>query len=389
MPGSERKRIVFLIDSLGMGGAERLLIPILKHLDTGRFSPYVCALQIRDGNPIADDIRALGVRVDVLPVRRLRDPLNVARFVRYLRETQADLVHTQLEFANTLGGPAAKWLKLPVVCTLHTLFDPTWGVKSYFRHLAMWWSLRTFFDRVIAVSESTRLHHIKKGLLDPSKVLTLYNGIDLTGFSAIDASERACLRRELGIPATSPLLITVAVLRPQKGIQYMLDALPQILDAIPKATYLIVGDGEHRSLLEQQAQAIGVHNRVAFAGVRKDIPALLAASDVFVLPSLGEALPTVLAEAMAARKPIIATAVGGMPEMVQDTENGILVPSCDPEALARACIRLLSDGSLARRLGERGREIVEERFNVRCQAQQLGELYDKLLSTRSAGKPQT
>lgn len=376
-----RKRVIFLIDSLGMGGAERLMIPYLQHFDTSRFEPYVCALQIRSGNPIAADIERLGVPVDLLPVRRLRDPRNLFRVVRYLRRRQADLVHTQLEFSNVLGSLASRLIKIPSVCTLHTFFDPSWGKKSWRRHLAMWWTLRHFCDRIIAVSEGTRQHHIEVGRLPPERVVTLYNGIDLSGFASADEKTRLAGRQALNIPPDAPVLITVAVLRPQKGIQYMIEAMPAVLQAAPEARYLVVGSGEHEAVLKRMVDAYGLAERVIFTGVRQDIPNLLALSDVFVLPTLGEALPTVLAEAMAAGKPIVASAVGGVPEMVEEGVNGLLIPPSDPDKLAGACIRLLRDPEQARRLGYSGRQIVEQRFNIERQVQLLCDLYDSLLAS--------
>jgi glycosyltransferase involved in cell wall biosynthesis len=380
MDKTSRKRIIFLIDSLGMGGAERLMISYLQHLDMSRFEPYVCALQIRSGNPIAADIERLGVPVDLLPVRRLRDPRNLFRVVRYLRQRRADLVHTQLEFSNVLGSMASRLIGIPSVCTLHTFFDPSWGKKSWRRHLAMWWALRHFCDRIIAVSEGTRQHHIEVGRLPPDRVVTLYNGIDLSGFVPLDEETRMAGRQALNIPLDAPVLITVAVLRPQKGIQYMIEAMPAILQAVPEARYLVVGSGEHETVLKEMVNTHGLTDRVIFTGVRRDIPLLLALSDVFVLPTLGEALPTVLAEAMAAGRPIIASAIGGVPEMIEDSVNGLLVPPASTDKLAEACIRLLRDPEQCRRLGCAGRQIVEERFNIERQVQLLCSLYDSLLT---------
>ena len=137
--------------------------------------------------------------------------------------------------------------------------------------------------------------------------------------------ERAKVRAELGIPSDANLLTSVAVLRPQKGIQYMIRALSAILASIPNTYYLVVGDGSHRNFLMEEVNTSNLGNRVIFTGMRKDVARLLSASDVFVLPTLTEALPTVLAEAMAARLPIVASRVGGIPEMITTGQNGCLV----------------------------------------------------------------
>ncbi|HXV98249.1 MAG TPA: glycosyltransferase, partial [Anaerolineae bacterium] len=253
MMQTQQNRIVWLIDSLGLGGAERLLVNYLPYFNTAHFQPRVCALQVKNGNPIAADIRRLGVPVDFVPLHHLRDPLGLPRLVRYLRRQGADLLHTQLEFADTLGSMAAKMLRLPSVTTLHTLNTPDQGTRRYWRHQLQWWSLRHFCDRVVAVSEEARQHHIRLGKLAPEKVVTLYNGIDLSGFSLNGQFDRRASRQALGIPPDAPLLITVAVLRPPKGIQYLIEALPTILQAVPEARYLVVGSGQHEAALKELA----------------------------------------------------------------------------------------------------------------------------------------
>jgi glycosyltransferase involved in cell wall biosynthesis len=232
----------------------------------------------------------------------------------------------------------------------------------------------------VAVSEGTRQHHIRLGKLAPEKVVTLYNGIDLSCFSLNGQFDRRASRQALGIPLDAPVLITVAVLRPPKGIQYLIEALPTILQAVPEARYLVVGSGQHEAALKELAQTYGVAERVIFTGARDDVPALLSMSDLFVLPTLTEALPTVLAEAMAAQKPIVASSVGGVPEMIEHGCNGLLVPPADPAKLAAACLQLLQDQAQARAMAYAGRQIVEQRFNIRKQVEHLGDLYQELLA---------
>jgi glycosyltransferase involved in cell wall biosynthesis len=317
----------------------------------------------------------------LLPINRLRDLTAIPRVVRYLSQHRADLVHTQLEFSNTLGNLAAKLLGLPSVSTIHTHQAPLKGTKEFRRLRLMWWSMRKFCDRVIAVAEETRGNYLAVSRDAPHKVITIYNGIDLSSFRPVDATERARQRERLGIPEQAPLIITVAMLRQKKGIQYMIDAFPTILESIPGAHYLIVGDGDYRPALHELAVRRGLSERITLAGLRYDIPDLLGTSDLFVLPSLDEALPTVLAEAMAARRPVIASAIGGIPEMVADGVNGLLLPPGEPTQLAQACIRLLNNPDLAAKMGAAGWEIANQRFNIRTQAQQTGDLYWELLET--------
>ena len=374
-----KKNIVWMIDSLGMGGAERLTIPYIQYLARENFQPRVCVFYERHGNPFAKVLTQMGIPVDLVPVKNLRDLTAIPRLVRYLHMHRATLVHTQLESANTLGNIAAKLLRLPSLCTLHTIDEPVRGSNPYNRLKVMLWSLRYFCDRVITVSEELRKHHLALSKAAPGSVITLYNGIDQSHPYTPHPEKHAVLRKALGIPLGAPLLLTVAVLREPKGIQYMLEALPLILDAVPDAYYLIVGEGSYRSALEQVAEKLQISNRVIFAGYREDIPDFLSLSDVFVLPTLTEALPTVLAEAMSAGLPIIASAVGGIPEMVEDQINGILLPPKDTGKLATACIRLLRNKKEAQQMGNEGRVIAAAKFDIQEQARHLALVYRDLL----------
>lgn len=369
-------KIAYLIDGLSMGGAERLMVPILKHLSRTDFDPYVCALQSKEGNPMADEIRALGVPLECLHIRHLRDWDALPRLIRYLRSIGADLVHTQLEAANILGNISARFLRLPSVCTIHVMPSLDVKTKTRLHQKLEWFSLRHFCDRVISVSEEARQYHLGISGAAPQQVTTIYNGIDLSGFSSMDrARERAAVRTEFGIPPDANVLVTVAVLRPPKGIRFMIRALPAVLGAHPNAYYLLVGDGPHRSTLVEEIDRAGVNDRVILAGMRKDVARLLVASDVFVLPTLTEALPTVLAEAMAAQLPIVASRVGGIPEMIEDGSNGCLVQPGDVEGLAVACIHLLADREKRNSMGAEGWRVVNGKFNIERQVDQLRQLY--------------
>lgn len=380
---SETKKfnIVFLIDGLGWGGAERLMIPILANMDRRLFSVRVGVFQVRNGNPIADDLRALGIPVDLIPVPYMRDLTAVSRITAYLKDVNADLIHAQLELGDILGGLAALRMRLPIVSTLHTMPSQDMSLKSRMHQEVEYFCLRHFFNMVISVSDEARQFHKDIGKLPDRKTCTIYNGIDLSHFPASPQSDREAVLREFNIPAAATVLITVAVLRELKGIQYMIRALPEILSVHPDLYYLIAGSGDFQSALMEEAARVGVSERVVFAGARKDVPALMSASDIFILPTLTEALPTVLAEAMAASLPILASRVGGVPEMVEDGINGKMVAPADPQQLANACTDMLRDPDALVKMGLAGRQIVEEKFNVRVQVDKLQALYQSLITS--------
>lgn len=379
---SNTTRVLFLIDGLGIGGAERLLPLYLKELGALGFSVRVCALSVRQGNPVGAQLEAAGIEVDLVPVGRLRHLHQVLHLAAYLRRQPPDLVHTQLEFANTLGCFLASRLGVPAVSTLHTLDDPVPGTRSHRRKRLMWWVLNRYCERIICVSEVARQHHLEVGRLSPRKLITHYNGIDLDPFERVPEERRDQLRSRLGIEKGAPVLTTVAVLRRDKGIQHMIGALPALVGARPSLRYLVVGDGPHRRSLEDLVAARALGGHVIFTGSRDDIPDLLALAEVFVLPTLIDALPTALMEAMASRLPVVASRVGGVPELVAEGHNGLLVSPGDEQGLAGACRRLLDDPGAAARMGESGRHLVAQRFNLRVQVAELARLYQQVLHAR-------
>ena len=372
--------VIWMIDSLGPGGAEQLMPTILKNLKQAGFNIRICALQIRAGNPIASELERLGLPVDLIPIPNLRQPFNLVHILRYLRLHRPQLLHTQLEFADILGTLAAKILGIPSVSTVHTLDVFPEKKSAWGRMKLRWFLLGKFCDRVIAVSEKTRLHYLQSGGLPPDKVITLYNGVDISRFKIMDATQTAKLKQELHLPLNSKIIITVAVLREPKGIQFMIRALPAILEQCPDVHYLIVGDGEHGAALTDLVTALAIKNHVTFAGHRTDIPDLLACCDIFVLPTLKDALPTVLIEALAAERPIVASNVGGVPEIIENGVNGLLVPSGDPSKLAEACLKLLKDNEFSRQIVLAGNKTVQQRFNIGSQIEQLSKMYEELTS---------
>lgn len=373
-----KRRIVWMIDSLGHGGAERLTLAILERFDRARFDLRVCALQERGGNPMAREIEKTGIPVDLLGIPHLRHPANLFKVLRYLREHHPALLHLQLEFSVILGSLAARLRGIPAVATLHTLDNPQ-ERRAYWRYRLSLFALKHWCNRVIAVSESTRQHHLRDGNITPKKIITLYNGIDLSAFEERPPAFCQEKRRELGLKPNSVVAVTVAVLREPKGIQYMLQAMSELRERHPNLQYLVVGEGEYGPALRQQAEGLQLGERVVFAGQRKDIPEILSACDFFVLPTLTEALPTVLMEAMAARKAILASDVGGVPEMVEDGRNGKLLPPGDVPALIAACGELAENPSLRAAWGQAGRQICEEKFNIEQQIHALETLYNSLI----------
>jgi len=370
-------KVLWIIDSLGPGGAEGLMLPLLKNMDGGMVTPRVCVLRVRDGNPIAVELAKINVPVDLVPIKNLRDISGFKRLVSYIHAYQPDIVHTQLETSDIFGTLAAKYLKIPSVSTVHTLDVPSKKRRTYWRNLFRWIVLRLFSKRVIAVSEITRQLYASLGIRG-QQLVTLYNGIDLSVFSSNNT--RAAKKKEvLNLSPDSIVLTTIAVLREPKGIQYMLKALPELIKVTPNLFYVIVGDGSYRGSLEDLSRTLGVEDHVRFLGHRTDVPEILSACDLFVFPTLQDALPTVLFEAMAANLPIVASYVGGVPEILQHEQTGILIPPADPSELVYACLRLLRDDEFSYRMSVSAGKIVKEKFDIIKQIQNLSNLYSQVV----------
>ena len=381
-PPGRRLRVLYLIDSLGPGGAEQLLAAYLPRLMERGVDPVVAVLKEREGNPVASVIEAAGIPVQSLGIRRMRERTAYRRVAEVVAATAPDVVHTQLELSNTLGTIAASRLGIPSLSTIHTLDRPAPWSRDSVRFRLMAGVLRRRADLVIAVSASARIHFLGRSRARAEQVTTIRNGIDLGAFGR--HAERPTARAELGIAADELVAVTVAVLRQPKGIDDMIDALPAITAAVPAMRYLIVGDGEHGPALRERVAAAGLADRVVFAGARTDVARMLAVADVFVLPSHTEALPTVLIEAMAAGLPVVATDVGGIPEMVERGSSALLVPPHRPDLLADAVTRVLSSPLQAAAMGKAGSRLAAARFDIDRQAQRLVDEYRLLVMRRAA-----
>ncbi len=232
-------------------------------------------------------------------------------------------------------------------------------------------------DRYITVSEAIRQVLIADGL-DALRIEVVHSGIDLQRIIAAPR-KRGALRAELGVADDAPLVANVAHCADHKGQTYFVQAIPKILARHPQARFAIVGDGELRAGLMEEARALGVADRIAFPGFRRDVPALLRAFDVFVMPSHLEGLGTSVLDALAAKLPVVGTMAGGIPEILRHEQNGLLCPVRDPQALAEAVCRLLAEPAFAGRLAEQGFTRVCREFSTQAMVEGVLRVYLGLL----------
>lgn len=377
-------RVLWLIDSLAMGGAERLAVSFARGAAAEGIDLRVCCLKRIGGNPLEPDLRATGVPCDVLDARHLRDRGAFARLRSIIREQAVDLIHAHLLYATVWGTLAGRLEHVPAVATLHVSpsVGPAWS-RDRLRERLMCALLRRSRATAILVSDALRRRYLERRLLDPSRTIVVPNGVETGSVPSVNPPSAASLRAAFELPPGARVLVTTAVLRdPRKGVDVLLEAMLHVLAARPDARLLVVGEGPLRPALQARARLLGLDGLVRWAGARHDVPSLLAGADLYVHPTLEDPFPTAVLEAMAAGLPVVATAVDGIPEMIADGRNGRLVPPADAPALAAALSDLLGDEDARSRLGMDARRTAIERFSARVWTQTLRRVYDRTLDAR-------
>ena len=366
--------VLYGVESMERAGAEQVVLSLIRHLDRKRFSPVVCCLT--EKGDLAASVEALGVPVIALGKCQGFDIRVIPRLVRVMRRYRVEIVHTHVWSADIWFRAAAKLIGVPVV--LVTEHNVALWKRRVHKLLDRWFARMT--DRIICVSEAVRMFCLEQVGLPGAKLLLIHNGIERKPFD-VPAGRRE-IRAALGVDANASVVIIVARLILQKGHRYFLEAMRVVCQRLPSTMALIVGNGSARAELEQLTQTLGLRGRVRFLGERTDVPALLHASDVFVLSSLHEGLPISLLEAMHAGLPAVVTDVGGNREAMVNGETGYMVPPADAEALAEKIATLLTHQQLAASMGQAGQRRVRERFLVETMAQANQQLYETLLQDK-------
>jgi glycosyltransferase involved in cell wall biosynthesis len=371
--------ILHLIDGLNVGGAEVLLRDLTAGL-TER--GYRVSVGYSTPGPLVEALTANGLKLTRLPRLARIDPTLLLGMWQLMRSDPPQIVHTHLFKSDFHGRLAARLAGVPVVVsTLHNadVWARRWPLG------ALYGATARFADRLIAVSEEVRAYHLAQTGLPAEKVQVIENGVDLRRFYRQQAAGEK-IRAELGISSTSILFGVIGRLKPQKDHLTFLQAAAEILRRLPSARFLVVGEGPLRAELEQRAAELGLLPALIFTGLRLDLPAVLAALDLLVISSRWEGLPVTLLEAMAAEKPVVATAVDGIRGVAVPEVTALLVPPAEPAALAEACLRLSADLELRNRLGWAGRERVMARYSLEAMIERTVSLYNDLLRQRGLGE---
>jgi glycosyltransferase involved in cell wall biosynthesis len=306
------------------------------------------------------------------------DPRLIADIGREIERTHAQILHVHGYAASNFGRIAARRAGIPLI--LHEHFaDPKMPPYQKIPDLF----LRNLIDHAIAVSQSTADFLIKERFVPEDRVAVVFNGAPLDQFAPRPRDEGYAIRAELGIPMTAPVITTIGRLNAQKGHDTLIAAAGQVIVRHPEARFLIAGDGDLMAPLKAQAATLGVSQQIVFAGHRKDVPEILAATDVVCISSNYEGTPLVLFEAMAAGKAVVSTAVDGCREVIQDKKTGLLVPPRDPEKLGEALIKVIEDVPLRARL-EKAAQAASKRYDISECMRLMQQIYDDVLREKKA-----
>jgi glycosyltransferase involved in cell wall biosynthesis len=371
-----RLRVLSLIDiATRHGGAERFAIGLAIHLPRDRFEPWICSTRGTDAGT-ARELDELGIRHVTLGRRARWDVHHMVGLATLLRRERFDILHAHKFGSNVWGTLIGRACGVPVVIA----HEHTWSYEG--NPLRAWLDGRVvgrLATRFVAVSQADAERMVSIEAVPREKILV----IPAAAWWPRPASTSGDLRAELGLGADTPLVAVAAVLRPQKALSVMLESHALVLARLPDAHLVIAGAGECRAALEQLASQLGLDGHVHFLGHRDDVDSILQAADVAALSSDYEGTPVVIAEGMAARTPLVATAVGGVPDIVEDGRSGLLVPPRDPLALANALTRLLTDPAERTRIAERAATRLNS-FTIEAIAARFADLYENL--AREAGQ---
>ena len=381
MGGVEPIPALFVHGITEIGGAERELLVMLDRLPQRGYRPIVVC---QDRGPMVVELERRGIEMRMAPMppwRKLFAYLNRPEAVRALHDVIAAVRPALIHVNDIWWVPqtlraVAGLPPVPIVAHVRQEIEPP-KVRRYELDQA---------GLVFPVSRQIQ-RSLEAGGVRSERLQTLYSGLDMT--HAMDQKSGLDARRRFGIPAEAPVLGTVANLFERKGYEVMIEALPMIVNASPAVHYLIVGSGDaaYEARLRATVEILGLESHVHFAGFQESVYPCLAAMDLYVHPALMEGFGIAVLEAMAMRKPVVATTTGGLPEIVQEGETGMLVPPGDADALAKAVSSLLQDPARCRQLGEAGRARVAAHFTVEAMMDQLVSGYESLLGREAPAAP--
>ena len=378
-------KVVYYIESSGFGGAELMLLNLLQELDRDYWEP-ILVYHIHPGIiPLIDRVKGLGITTLSVPsIAGFGDLSGMKALIKKLRELHPAVFHAHLvwNLKCSFGIMCAYLAGAKAIVATQHLYQELQARRFHriYKRVIYQKLISMLVDRYIAVSYK-QAEHLKKAIICRNKVKVVQNCVNVKDFC--DRTDSALLKSILKNNEEKPIVLTVARLSKRKGNGYLIEAATMV----PEAIFLFAGDGTEWTNLENQARELNIAERVVFLGQRNDIPELLNACDLFVLPSLQEGLPLSILEAMAASKPVIASDIEGVNEIIINGQNGFLVPPANASALAEKINLVLSDKPLAKRISAKGKEHVTREFSTERMVAGVTNIYEEILiQKRITGK---
>ena len=363
--------LLHLIQGLEIGGLEIMVVNLLEGIDRSRYRPSICCYDSLGS--LSQGLPERGIGVHLLKRRPGIDYLYPFKLARHLKKSKIKILHLHNPTALFYGTLAGKIARTP--CIIYT--EHGRDFSSSFKVRIANSLLSRMVNKIVVVAEHGKRYLVEHEGVDERRIFKIYNGIDSQKFGRTHSGKP--IRSGLGLHDNQSIIGIVARLDPIKNHTCLIRAMKIIATSLPRTVLLIIGDGPLRSQLEGLTAELGLQNHVKFLGARSDIPELLSVLDVFVLSSFSEGLSLTLIEACAAARPIVATDVGGNAEIVKHECNGLLVPSDQPEVMARAILEILTHDAKAKLMGKKGRKKFEEEFMLNAMVKKYEALYESCL----------
>jgi glycosyltransferase involved in cell wall biosynthesis len=389
--------VAHIITRMDMGGSAQNTLDTCLHLDPKKYGVFLIHGLSRESDMTTEECNLInrrlaevaekGVRVIALPslVRRI-DVINDVKalllLMKFMRREKPTVVHTHTSKAGLLGRLAAWLTGVPIIIqTPHGhVFYGHFGALPSKLFLVLERMAALITHRLVALTEREKSDYLRVRVAPARKLLTVHSGVRIQRYLLAPVNGHR-MRASLGIHQDQPVIGFVGWLLPVKGVRHLLRAMARVCRRRPEVRLVCVGKGRLEATLKKDAQRLGIREKVLFLGWRGDVEIILPAVDILVLPSLNEGMGRVLVEAMAAGRPVVASDVGGIPDLVRNGENGLLVPPGDVPALANAILALLDNPESARQMGERGRTVCRN-FSLEAMIEKIERLYGELLEER-------
>lgn len=368
-------RILFVVDGIEFGGGERVFLQLASRLGTF----YKIHFAASPGGIFEQKLKEYDVQFYPIDMSRQISVKPICQLKEIIASEDINLIHSQGARANFFARIASRLTGVSHnVCTVATIVDNFNVGETRKRIYRLIDSLfQRYVDRFIVVSDALQETLLQNYGIASNRISKVYNGINLKKFNPENNSHT--LRKEWNLSEAVPLIGAIGRMVREKGFEFLINAVPDVVKTVPDATFLIVGEGPLKKELEDLSKRLKIEKRIVFTGFRNDINDILAAIDVLVMPSLTEGFPMVTLEAMAMSKPIVATDIDGITEQITDGENGILVPPKDHIALSQSILKLIHDKDFSIKLGMSARDRVEQEFSVEKMVEETEKVYLSLL----------